>query len=116
MNCDKIVSETDQWCRTNPQVTMMHTFFAPKVVPPPSHPPPTPNLPMQTEEPKEDWADLFNYPSDLSDDSNEGSGTELADGEAGEEPHNKRLSAVPQLKRQKLEILYRKQRQRRNEE
>ena len=81
----------------------MHTFFVLNVVPPTSHPPPTPNLPIQTEEPKKDWANLFNYPLDLSDDSDKGSGTKLADGEAEEEPHNKWLPAVPQLKWQNLD-------------
>jgi len=71
---------------------------------------------MQTGEQIEDWADLLNYPSYLSDDSDEGSGNEVADGKAEEEPHNKWFPAVPQLKRQKLEILYHEQRQWQTEE
>jgi len=48
--------------------------------------------------------------------TDEGSGDEVADGKAKEEPHNKRLPTVPQLKRQKLEIPYHEQRQWRTEE
>ena len=52
----------------------------------------------------EDFADLVNYPSDLSDDSDKGS---VAD----DERHSHRLPTVPKLKRRKLDIPYREQRQ-----
>jgi hypothetical protein len=78
---------------------MMHTMFMS-----------TASLtPSMSPEITEDFTNLVNYPSDLSDDSGNESGDESS--VADDERHSHQLPSVPKLKRQKLDILYREQRQ-----
>jgi hypothetical protein len=96
------------WNSNDPQVLMMRTMFTN----------PKPSLAVSTAsstpEITEDFANLVNYPSDLSDDSNDESGNKSS--VADNERHSHRLPAVPKLKRRKLDIPYREQRQLRSKE
>ena len=64
--------------------------------------------PSATPEIMENFADLVNYPSDLSDDSDSESGDESS--VADDERQSHRLLAVPKLKRRKLDVPYHEQR------
>ena len=91
---------------------MMHTMF---MDPKPSIAASTASsTPSTSPEITEDFADLVNYPSDLSDDSDNESGDESSI--IDDERHSHRLPAVPKLKRRKLDIPYREQRQLRSKE
>ena len=70
--------------------------------------------PSMSPEITEDFTDLINYPSDLSDDSGNKSGDESS--VADDERHSHRLPSVPKLKRRKLDIPYHEQRQLRSKE
>jgi len=86
---------------------MMHTMF---MNPKPSIATSTASsTPSTSPEITEDFADLVNYPSDLSNDSDNESRDESSI--IDDERHSHQLLAVPKLKRQKVDIPYREQRQ-----
>ena len=91
---------------------MMRTMF--------SHPNPSPAANSASSTPfspeiMENFADLVNYPSDQSDNSDDESGDESSQAVA-DERQSCRLPAIPKLKRRKLDIPYREQRQLRSKE
>jgi hypothetical protein len=83
------------WDSNDPLVLMMHTMF---INPRPSNAASTaPSTPSMSPEITENFANLVNYPSDLSDDSDNGSSDENS--VIDDEIHSHPLPAVPKLKR-----------------